>query len=67
MSRSNKADKKDFIEDAIKRPGYLHKALGVKQGNKIPEARIEKATHSRNKHLEEAANLAKTLGKLRLK
>ncbi len=65
MSRSNKEDKRDFIDGAIKRPGFLHKVLGVKQGNKIPEAKIEKATHSRSKHVEDAANLAKTLNKLR--
>ena len=67
MSRSNKEDKRNFIDDAIEHPGFLHKALGVKQGKKIPAARIEKATHSRNKHIESAANLAKTLSKLRPK
>jgi len=33
----------DFIQKAIKRPGALHKALGVKQGKKIPHKKLAKA------------------------
>lgn len=52
-----------FIQNAIKNPGYLHRALKVPQGEKIPEKKIEKAEHSDNAHLRKAANLAETLQK----
>lgn len=35
--------KKKWIQKAIKRKGALHKALGVKQGKKIPKSKITKA------------------------
>jgi hypothetical protein len=54
-----------FIQKAIKHPGFLHKALHVKEGSKIPKGKIEKAEHSKNKHIASAARLAQTLGKLR--
>lgn len=41
--------------------GALHKSLGVPEGKKIPEAKIEKATHSKNKKLASRARLAETL------
>jgi hypothetical protein len=34
---------KNFIKDAIKRPGALHKKLGVPQGKKIPKSKITAA------------------------
>lgn len=34
---------KKFIQTAIKKPGQLHRDLGVPQGKKIPEAKIEAA------------------------
>lgn len=58
-------DSKKFIQKAIKRPGALHKALKVPKGEKIPEAKIEKATHSDNPRLRKQANFAKTLRGLR--
>lgn len=54
-----------WISKAIKHPGALHKELGVKQGEKIPAKKIEKASHSKNKTLARRANLAKTLSGLR--
>jgi hypothetical protein len=36
----------DFIKAAIKRPGALHRALGVPQGQKIPAAKVAKAAHA---------------------
>lgn len=39
---------KKFIQDAIKHPGALRKALHAKKGEKIPEAKLEKAEHSKN-------------------
>ena len=41
-----------WIKSAIKKPGALHKELGVKEGKKIPEAKLKKAEHSKNpKHV----------------
>lgn len=34
---------KNFIAGAIKRPGALHRALGVPQGQKIPAKKMSKA------------------------
>ena len=56
---------KNFIASAIKHPGALHKSLGVPLGEKIPEKKLEKATHSKNPTLRRRANLAKTLKGLR--
>lgn len=39
--------------------GLLHEKLGVPQGQKIPEAKLEKAAHSPNVTLEREANFAK--------
>lgn len=54
-----------WIQGAIKRPGALHRALDVPEGEKIPERRIEKAAHSGNKRLAREARLAETLSHLR--
>lgn len=52
---------KDWIKGAIKRPGALHKALGVPQGEKIPPKKMSKAAHSTNPRVRKEASLAKTL------
>jgi hypothetical protein len=54
-------DKKKFIQKAIKKPGALHKALKVKEGEKIPESKLKKAEHSKNPLMKKRAVLAKTL------
>jgi hypothetical protein len=36
-------EKKHWIQGAIKHPGALHKELGVPQGKKIPEKKLEAA------------------------
>ena len=41
--------------------GDLHKALHVAQGEKIPKAKIAKATHSKNPHLRHMAQFAKNV------
>lgn len=56
--------KKKWIAGAIKHPGALHKELHVKPGVKIPEAKIEKAEHSKNPKLKKRAVLADTLKKM---
>lgn len=50
-----------WIQGAIKRPGALHRALHVPEGEKIPESKIMKAEHSGNMRLEREARLAETL------
>ena len=57
--------KKNFIQDAIKKPGALRKALHVKKGEKIPEAKLEKAEKSKNPTLRKRAVLAETLKHLK--
>lgn len=61
------AEKKKWIQGAIKHPGALRKTLGVKKGKRIPEAKLDKALHSKNPTTRKRANLAKTLGKMRKK
>lgn len=56
--------KKNFIAGAIKKPGALHKSLGVPQGEKIPKAKIAKAAQAGGK-LGQRARFAQTLAKLR--
>ena len=51
----------NWIKGAIKHPGALHKALGVKEGEKIPEKKLEKAEHSKNPVTAKRARLAETL------
>ena len=53
--------KKNWIAGAIKHKGALHKELGVKQGEKIPESKLKKAERSKNPKLRKRANLAETL------
>lgn len=52
--------KKNWIKDAIKKPGALHKELGVPQGKKIPTKMLDKAAKAPGK-LGQRARLAKTL------
>jgi hypothetical protein len=54
-----------WIAGAIKKPGALHKALHVKAGEKIPEAKLKKAEHSKNPTMKKRAVLAETLKKMR--
>lgn len=55
---------KNFIASAIKKPGQLHRDLGVPQGKKIPAAKLEAAAHKPGK-VGQRARFAQTLGKLR--
>jgi hypothetical protein len=50
----------DFIQKAIKRPRALHKALGVKQGKKIPRKKLVKAAKQSGRVGQEA-RFAETL------
>lgn len=56
----------NFIQGAIKRPGALHKKLGVPQGKKIPKAKIAAAAKQPGL-LGQEARFAQTLAKVRKK
>lgn len=56
---------KNFIASATKDKGALHRALGIPEGQKIPEARLQEALHSSNPKIRKEAELAKTLKGLR--
>lgn len=49
-----------WIQKAIKKPGALRSALGVKEGQKIPSKKLESASKKPGK-LGQRARLAKTL------
>lgn len=53
-------EKKKFIAAAIKHPGALHKQMGVPEGKKIPEKKLNAAAKKGGK-LGKRARLAKTL------
>jgi hypothetical protein len=57
---------KNFIKAAIKKPGQLHKDLGVKKGEKIPVSKIRAAAKKGGK-VGQRARFALTLQKLRKK
>lgn len=51
---------KQWIKEAISKPGALHKALGVPEGKKIPASKLSvKSTDSPK--MAKRKNLAKTL------
>lgn len=67
---SVKTAEEKWIQKAVKKPGDLHKKLHVPEGEKIPEEKIEEATHSDNANLREKAQFAenvKGLGKKKKK
>ena len=41
--------------------GGLHRALGVKEGEPIPAAKLEAAKNSKNEHVAHMANFAATM------
>ncbi len=52
-----------WIQKAIKKPGALHKELGVPQGKKIPKKKLDAAAKKPGKE-GKRARLAETLRKL---
>lgn len=52
---------KKWIKNAIKHPGRLHEHLGVPQGEKIPQAKLQAAMHSQSPTVRREAALAHTL------
>lgn len=55
-----KKKKKNWIADAIKKPGALHEELGVPKGKKIPESKLKEAEKKGGKE-GQRARLAETL------
>ena len=49
-----------WIQKAIKKPGALKSSLGVKKGEKIPAAKLDKAAKATGK-MGQRARLAQTL------
>lgn len=67
MLNKGKAMSKDkWIQGAIKKPGTLHKELGVPEGKKIPESKL-KAAEKKGGKLGQRARLAETLKKMHKK
>jgi len=55
----------NWIQGAIKRPGQLHRDLGVPQGQRIPQIAIQRAlSGDLGPEVEKRAQLARTLGKM---
>lgn len=50
----------NWIQGMDLKKGALRKTLGVKKGQKIPSAKLEKATKSKNPLTRKRANLAET-------
>lgn len=54
-----------FIQKAIKRPGQLHRDLGVPQGEKIPAAKLARAKKGAyGEKVAQRARFAFQLGKM---
>lgn len=55
---------KNWIQGASLNKGALHRALGIPEGQKIPEKTLMKAEHSKDPHIRRMARTAETLRKL---
>jgi hypothetical protein len=63
MASTKKKQPKKWIQGAIKKPGQLHRDLGVPQGQKIPEAKLRAAAKKKGP-VGRRARLAQTLKKM---
>lgn len=59
-----KPKSKKWIQDAIKKPGALHKEMGIPEGKKIPKKKLKAAAKKGGK-LGKRARLAETLSKMK--
>lgn len=57
------AEKKKWIQEAIKKPGALKKSMDVKEDEKIPAKKLAKAAKAPGK-MGQRARLAETLKKM---
>ena len=55
----------NWIKEATKNKGGLHRALGVKLGTKIPASKMKLALHSKDVKTRKKAILAQTLSKFK--
>lgn len=55
----------NWIAEATKNKGGLHRSLGIPEGKKIPEKKLKTAEHSKNPKIAKQAQLAETLKGLR--
>jgi len=60
-------NKKNWIKDAVKNKGALHRATKTPAGEKIPEKKLAKAAKSTSPKVRKEVALARTLSKLRKK
>ena len=60
LSGGAKPMSEKWMQGAVKHPGALRKTLGVKEGETIPESKLEKAEHSKNPLTRKRAALAET-------
>lgn len=60
------AEKKKWIQEAIKKPGALKKSMGVEENEKIPAKKLAKAAKVPGK-MGQRARLAETLKKMKKK
>jgi hypothetical protein len=56
---------RQWIAKATKNKGALHRDLGVPEGQKIPEAKLQAALNSKDPKERKRAQLAMTLKRLR--
>lgn len=61
----NRALRDKWMQGAVKHPGELRSELRVAPGKNIPEAKLEKATHSKDPLLKKRAVLVETFKKFR--
>jgi len=54
-----------WMQGAVKRPGALHRNLGIPQWQPIPRKTLDRAAHSSNPTIEKEASLAETFRRLR--
>lgn len=66
VNQREKKMPKNFIQKAIKKPGQLHKDLGVSQGKKIPASKLAAAAKKSGK-VGQRARFAMTLKKMNKK
>ena len=55
----------NWIKNAIKSPGSLHRSLGVPEGQKIPASKLAKAAKSSDPTTRKRVALARTLSKFK--
>jgi hypothetical protein len=66
VAKKKRQSKKKWMQGAVKRPGQLHRDLGVPKGKKIPKAKVKAAAKKKGKvgqRARFALNASKTASK----